>query len=98
AATTAAAGGAPSVLGLPSYYNAGIADGAAIGLIGDWTKAVYGVSGGIEVSVNDSATLVLPNGTDTINLWQDNMFAVRVEVQVGFVVASLDYFRKLTNA
>lgn len=53
-----------------------------VGIAGDWTQALYGTVAGVEVSVSDTATLTV--GNDTINLWQQNMLAVRAEIEVGF--------------
>lgn len=53
-----------------------------VGIAGDWTQALYGTVAGVEVSVSDTATLAV--GDETINLWQQNMIAVRAEIEVGF--------------
>ena len=53
-----------------------------VGIAGDWTQALCGTVAGVEVSVSDTATLTV--GDDTINLWQQNMLAVRAEIEVGF--------------
>lgn len=60
---------------------------AVVGFAGDWTKAMYGIVEGIKVDISDQATLTTKdasNNTVTINLWQQNMFAVRAEMEVGF--------------
>ena len=45
-----------------------------------------------------SVTIVIPKSdTETINLWQRNMFAVRAEIEVGFV-AQTNFFNALTRA
>lgn len=69
-----------------------------IGFAGDWTKALYGVVEGIKIDYSSDATLVAGSGTGTytINLFQQNMFAVRAEIEVGFV-AQTAYFNKLTK-
>ena len=64
-------------------------------MAGDWTQAVWGTVEGIDISFSDQATL--QNGTVTINLWQQNMFAVRAEIEVGFR-ALTDCFNILTGA
>ena len=87
----------PTVIGLPSAYGRGVANGTTIGFIGDFTLARWGTTGGIEVTFTDQASIVLADDS-VINLFQDNMFAVRVEVSIGFIVADNKYFRKLTNA
>ena len=78
------------VLGVPTYFNknlykAGASSGsvpAVVGVAGDWTQAMYGTVAGVEISVTDTATLT--SGNTTINLWQQNMIAVRAEIEVGF--------------
>ena len=98
----------PMILGCPTYENRGLyKSGAAaastsesgtpaiVGVAGDWTQAVWGTVEGIDISFSDQATL--QNGTVTINLWQQNMFAVRAEIEVGFR-ALTDCFNILTGA
>ena len=60
---------------------------------GDWNMARWGIVGDIEISIADQATI--NDGTQQVNLWQRNMFAVRVEAELGFVHAGGDYFVKL---
>ena len=73
---------------------------AVVGFAGDWTKAMYGIVEGIKVDISDQATLTTKdasNNTVTINLWQQNMFAVRAEMEVGFR-CDTNCFNKLTYA
>lgn len=65
-----------------------------IGVAGDWTQAIYGISQNLSLSISDQATLT--DGETIINLWQQNMFAVRAEIEVGFV-ADTDCFNLLTE-
>lgn len=91
------------VLGVPTYFNknlykAGASSGsvpAVVGVAGDWTQAMYGTVAGVEISVSDTATLT--SGNTTINLWQQNMIAVRAEIEVGFR-ADTSCFNLLTGA
>lgn len=91
------------VLGVPTVFNknlykAGTSSGsvpAVVGIAGDWSKAMYGTVAGVEISVSDTATLT--SGQTTINLWQQNMIAVRAEIEVGFR-ADTACFNKLTGA
>ena len=92
-----AGNGVGRVLGAPvvkakQAYVAG--SPATVGFAGDWTQARYGIVDGINIAISDQATI--NDGTNQINLWQRNMFAVRVEAEVGFVVADDDAFVKLT--
>lgn len=59
---------------------------------------MYGIVQGIDITVSDQATLTVGSGNDasTINLWQQNMFAVRAEIEVGFR-ADTTCFNRLTT-
>lgn len=102
---TVAENGIDRVLGADTYvtasaYKAGTAgtggDPDIIGFAGDWSKALYGTVEGVRIDFSSDATLTLANSS-TINLFQNNMFAVRAEIEVGFV-AETDYFDALTRA
>lgn len=76
------------VLGVPTYFNKRLhrAEDAThdelVGIAGDWSQAMYGTVEGITVKLSDTATL--GTGEEAINLWQQNMFAVLAEIEVGF--------------
>ena len=57
---------------------------AILGIAGDFSDVVYGTVENIRMDVSNQATLT--SGDNTINLWQRNMFAVRVEVEIAFAV------------
>lgn len=65
-----------------------------IGYAGDWTQALYGIVEGIKINYSEDATLDLGDG-NTINLFQQNMFAVRAEIEFGFR-ADTSVFNALT--
>lgn len=98
---SAAEGAVDRVLGAPvamnkALYKAGTSSvPAVVGIAGDWTQAVYGTVNGVEISITDTATLT--SGGETINLWQQNMVAVRAEIEVGFR-ADVEAFNLLTGA
>ena len=75
-------------------YKAGTPN--VVGFAGDWTQARYGIVDGINVAISEEATI--NTGTELVNLWQRNMFAVRAEAEVGFVVKDANAFVKLTDA
>jgi len=90
-------GGIGTILGATALaekaaHVAGVAEGVA----GDWTQAVWGTVEGVKIDFADQATLVDAN-ENTINLFQQNMFAVRAEIEVGFR-ADTDCFNLLTLA
>lgn len=86
---SAAEGAIPMILGhrvvnsKAAYKAATAPNPDVVGIAGDWTQAMYGIVNGINISISDQATLSLSGG-GTINLWQQNMFAVRAEIEVGF--------------
>lgn len=67
-----------------------------VGFAGDWTQAVYGTVEGVKVDYSSDATLDIGSG-NVINLFQQNMFAVRAEIEVGFR-ADTSVFNALTDA
>lgn len=95
-----AEGAVPMILGARAGYSKGayIADSTTakknvVGFGGDWTQAVYGTVEGVQITISDQATL--EDGSTTINLFQQNMFAVRAEIEVGFR-CDTTVFNKLT--
>lgn len=103
--------GAPTYFAKAAYKAGSAASGTAgqegyvaavpdvVGVAGDWTHAMYGVVEGLKVDISRDATLTTldqSNNTVTINLFQQNMFAVRAEIEVGFA-AQTDYFNLLTR-
>lgn len=84
-----AEGAVPMILGASAVQSKGayIADTTSakkhvVGFAGDWTQAVYGTVEGVQIALSDQATLT--DGSSTINLFEQNMFAVRAEIEVGF--------------
>lgn len=65
-----------------------------VGFAGDWNQAVWGMVEGVKISFSEDATLKLSDNSE-INLFQQNMFAVRAEIEVGFR-AITDAFNALT--
>ena len=91
--------GVGSVFGRPVFRSRNVtqtgldADGSgvgttnftALGIVGQWDQAIWGTVEGVKISFSDQATL--NDGGTQLNLWQRNMFAVRAEIEIGFVVA-----------
>lgn len=104
--------GIGSVFGRPVYRSRAVtktgldADGSGVGattftslgVVGDWSQAIWGAVANISVSFSDQATLYVDGGVNDINLWQQNMFAVRAEIEIGFVVADPKAFALYTTA
>lgn len=90
-----AEGAIPVVLGAPvtitrGAYVAGTATSGStpatpniVGVAGDWTQALYGTVSGVEITYSEDATL-LDSNSQPIYLFQQNMFAVRAEIELGF--------------
>ncbi|MEE1163538.1 MAG: phage major capsid protein [Lachnospiraceae bacterium] len=105
---TVAEGAIPYVLGAPvriskGAYKAGAATTGTtpavpniVGAAGDWTQAMYGTVNGVEISFSEDA-VILDSSNNPIYLFQQNMFAVRAEIEVGFR-ADTDCFNLLTTA
>ena len=98
------AGTLSPILGADTYvskhvYVAGAAGSpgtpAIVGIAGDFSDAVYGIVEGIKLDISRDATLVTSDGV--ISLFQQNMVAVRVEVELAFAVKSLSEFNLLTG-
>ena len=102
-----AEGAIPMVLGAPAViskgaYKAGAASSGTtpavpniVGVAGDWTQALYGTVEGVQITYSEDATL-LDSSNNPIYLFQQNMFAVRAEIEVGFR-ADTDCFNLLTT-
>lgn len=100
-----AEGAIPMILGAKTVqskaaYKAGTGESVPniVGVAGDWTQALYGTVEGVQIKESDQATLTYTEEgeTKTINLFQDNMFAIRAEIEVGFR-ADTSVFNLLTT-
>lgn len=89
------------VLSVPTCFTKSVHKAAdtnaaeVLGFGGDWTAARYGVVKDVNISISDQATLT--SGSKTLNLWQRNMFAVRCEFEVGFVIRDVNDFVRIDN-
>jgi HK97 family phage major capsid protein len=95
---TAAEGIYANIIGRPTMLGQGIGDTGTgtLGFGGDWTKAAWGVVGGINYTVSREATVTI-NGS-LVSLWEHNLVAVRAEAEYGFVLADPDNFVAYLNA
>lgn len=97
-------GAIPRLIGAPvayskAAYKAGTSSPAVadvLGFAGDWTQAMYGTVEGIKIDMSDQASLPIGADSAMISLWQNNMFAVRAEIEVGFR-ADTNLFQKITR-
>ena len=72
--------GAKTVLSKGAYVSG---SPSTVGVAGDWSQAMYGTVEGIKIDYSADATLKV-NESTSINLFQQNMFAVRAEIEIGF--------------
>ena len=84
------------LLGRPAYIGEGVGDGTTVGFGGDWSKAVWGVVGGISYDVSTQATVTI-NGELT-SLWEHNLVAIRAEAEYGWLLHDAESFVKYTEA
>lgn len=90
--------GAKTVLAKGAYVEGDEAN--TVGAAGDWTQALWGTVEGVKIDYSSDATLTYKNQSNqdvTISLFQQNMFAVRAEIEVGFR-ADTSCFNLLTAA
>jgi HK97 family phage major capsid protein len=89
-----------SIFGRPVYSTRGAlkvnADSTDTAIAGDFANsAIYGTVEGVQVDISDQATV--NDGGTQVNLWQRNMFAVRAEIEVGFVTRDVNHFVRINN-
>lgn len=89
-----------SIFGRPVQKSGGLyVEGTPnqLGLAGDFANsATVGVVEDISVSLSDQASI--NDGGTVLHLWQRNMFALRVEVELGFAVRDKAHFNRLVGA
>lgn len=76
------------VIKTPAAYKDTTTD--LLGVVGDWSQAVWGTVGGVNVKVAREASI------GDLDLFAAGMVAVKAEIEVGFRVSSTDAFRQLT--
>lgn len=87
--------GAP-VLGTDGKFLQSTTGGDDLAVVGDFANyALWGSVEGIQYSESDQSSLTV--GSDTIHLWQRNMFAVRFEIELAFGVRDLSKFARITD-
>ena len=92
-----AEGAVPMILGARTLVTKGaFVQGSpnVVGVAGDWTQAMWGSVEGVKIDFSSDATLDI-DAEHKINLFQQNMFAVRAEIEVGFR-ADTSVFNALT--
>lgn len=80
------------VLGRPSYIGEGVGNGTVLGFGGDWSKAVWGVVGGISYDISTDATVTMDG--ELVSLFEHNLVAIRAEAEYAWDVADVASFVK----
>ena len=89
------------LLGRPVYgtkraLKASTTVGDDVAVAGDFANsAIYGTVEGVQVDISDQATV--NDGGTQVNLWQRNMFAIRAEIEVGFIARDVNHFVRITD-
>ena len=90
------AGQVGTILGKPVSTTRAIEGTNIAGFAGEWSSAAWGAVEDIQIDINDRGSVT--RGGKQINLWQRNMFAVRAEIEVGFILRDPKRFVKFTSA
>jgi len=78
-----------------AFMGQGVAHSDVVAYGGDWSKAAWGVVGGITYDVSDQATVTIDG--ELVSLWEHNLIAIRAEAEYGFLIADTDAFVKYTS-
>ena len=100
-----AASDVSTVLGNRTYISKGVhvpavsetpgpAKAEIIGVCGEFSSAAWGSVEGMQTSISDQASITIDG--KQVNLWEHNMFAVRIEIEVGFRIRDINRFVLLT--
>ena len=90
------AGQVGTILGKPVSTTRALEGSKIAGFAGEWSSAIWGAVEDIQIDINDRGSVT--RGGKQINLWQRNMFAVRAEIEVGFILRDPKRFVKFTAA
>lgn len=86
---------AGKLLGRPAFVGEGVGNTEIAGFAGDWSKIIWGTTGGITYDATDQATVTINN--ELVSLWEHNLVAIRAEAEFGFMNADKDAFVKFTG-
>lgn len=62
------------------------------GIVGDWDQLLWGAVESIDITISDQSVLYVDGGVNDIHLFQQNMFAVRAEIEIGAVIGDVKAF------
>jgi HK97 family phage major capsid protein len=94
-------GNAPDTLfGYPIYYSGNFEKtGSPSGyemFVADWNKVIEGNLQGLQIAKSNEATITLAD-TTTVNLWQQNMVAIKAWLYSAFEIADANILAKVTG-
>lgn len=100
-----AASDVSTVLGNRTYISKGVhvpavsetpgpAKAEILGVCGEFSSAAWGSVEEMQTSISDQASITIDG--KQVNLWEHNMFAVRIEIEVGFRIRDINRFVLLT--
>ena len=76
-------------------------DTGVLGFMGDFNNVLWGQVGGLTYDVSDQASLDISsalNGSQIVNLWQNNLVAVRVETEFAALVNDPEDFVRIVGS
>ncbi|HLR93010.1 MAG TPA: phage major capsid protein [Jiangellaceae bacterium] len=80
------------LLARPSFMGEGVGHGNTVAFGGDFSKAAWGVVGGISYRVSTEAAVTIDG--QLVSLFENNLVAILAEAEYGFVVADTEAFVK----
>lgn len=80
-----------TLLNRPVTLAEGVGSATIAGFGGDWSKAAWGVVGGIEYKISEEASVADASG-NMVSAFQNNLVLVRAEAEYGFVIEDPDKF------
>jgi len=80
------------LLGRPSFMGEGVGHGDVVAFGGDFSKAAWGVVGGISYRISTEATVTIDGALTS--LFENNLVAILAEAEYGFVNADKEAYVK----
>jgi HK97 family phage major capsid protein len=86
------------ILNRPAWMGDGMYSGDTdkiVGFAGNWSKATWGVVGGISYKLSDIAAVTIDG--ELTSLFEHNLVAIRAEAEYGFLVNDPESFVRITD-
>jgi HK97 family phage major capsid protein len=84
------------IIGRPALLDEAVTSGTTRGFGGDWSKAAWGVVGGISYDISTEATVTINSAL--VSLFENNLVAIRAEAEYGFVVEDVEHWVEFLDA